>query len=431
MDDATDNIIRLTELHKSDPDWLRDCIVNPATKQPLPVLYNVLTIMRATMRGALAYDEMLCAAILTKPIDGEEQLPRMVTDVDVTAIQSRLQRIALSRVGKDPVHQAVDKIAYENKFHPVRNYLNGLQWDGSSRLAEFLPKYFGAENNSYNRRIGEMFIIAMVARIFQPGCKADYMLVLEGPQGILKSTACTILGGEWFSENLPEVGTAGKDLSQHIQGKWLIEVSEMNAMSRAESAQLKAFITRTTERYRPSYGRKEVIEPRQCVFIGTTNRDAYLRDETGGRRFWPAVCGDVDLDMLKRDRDQIFAEAVARYRDGVNWWPDKDFEREHIMPEQAERYESDAWEQPIERYLALLYEKKVTIIQVAVGALGNEVERPLTTINKDEPQPTRGTPINRFGTADQRRIATVLTRLGWQKGKRQAGTGVRHWEKRP
>jgi predicted P-loop ATPase len=177
-------------------------------------------------------------------------------------------------------------------------------------------------------------------------------------------------------------------------------------MNRAETAQLKAFISRTTERYRPTYGRLEVIEPRQCVFVGTTNRESYLRDETGGRRFWPVKCGTIDVEGLAEDRDQLFAEAVLLYLDGERWWPDRPFEIEHIMPEQAERYDADAWEENIREYLDT--NARVTIGEVAREAL--HIETP------------------RIGTAEQRRIAAVLENLGWKRGKREY-TGRRWWVK--
>jgi predicted P-loop ATPase len=289
------------------------------------------------------------------------------------------------------MHQAVDDRAAACGYHPVRNYLSGLQWDGIERLASLFPKYFGTEDTPYAAAIGEMFIVSMVARILKPGCKADHMLVLEGEQGKLKSTACSILGGDFFSDNLPEIG-AGKDVSQHLRGKWLIEVSEMHAMNRAESAQLKAFVTRQAERYRPSYGRKEVIEPRQCIFVGTTNKRAYLKDETGGRRFWPIRIGIIDIEALARDRDQLFAEAVVAFRGGRRWWPEKNFERGHIMPQQAARYEHDIWAEKISDYLGM--NTRVTIGMVA-NAIGIETPR--------------------VGRTDQTRIAAAMERLGWER----------------
>jgi predicted P-loop ATPase len=335
-------------------------------------------------------------------IGGNNFTPRPVTDVDVGVVQERLQHRGMPRISKDTMHQAIDILAYECRFHPVRDYLNGLHWDGTARISNLLPTYFGAESDNYTMTVGPMFLISMVARVFALGCKADHMLVIEGLQGILKSTACQILGGEWFSDSLPDV-TCGKDVSQHLRGKWLIEVSEMHAMNRVETTQLKAFITRTTERYRPSFGRKEVIEPRQCIFVGTTNKDTYLRDETGGRRFWPAKANAINVDSLRRDRDQLFAEAMHEYRNGKRWWPSKDFERMYIMPEQAARYEADAWEEKIAEFLQKA--SKVTVGQVAQKGLSIETPR--------------------LGTADQRRIAAAMERLGW---RRERTDGKSDWQ---
>jgi predicted P-loop ATPase len=400
-----DDVGRLADLQASAEEWLDNC-VKGETGKPLAVLANVLIGLRAIFPDAFAFDEMLRVPVLMRELVPEPDFaPRPCTDVDVGVVQEKLQHLGLKRISKDVVHQAVDMRAHECRFHPLCDYLDGLHWDGRLRLESLFPLYFGSEDNEYTRAIGEMFLISMVARIFEPGCQADHLPVIEGPQGALKSSACRILGGQWFSDNLPEVG-AGKDVSQHLPGKWLIEVSEMHAMNRAEAAQLKAFITRTVERYRPSYGRKEIIEPRQCVFIGTTNRNCYLRDETGGRRFWPINAGAIDLDALTRDRDQLFAEAVVRYREGVIWWPKKDFEKKYIMPQQSARYESDAWEEDIATYLEK--HEKVTVGDVARDALGIETPR--------------------IGTGDQRRVAAALEQLGWRRLPVDS-QGKRYWAK--
>ncbi len=350
---------------------------------------------------AFALDEMLKAVILERPLPSRgtdelenDELPRVVRDTDVSRVQEYLQRHGLPRLSKDTTHQAVDLRAAERAFHPIRDWLGSLVWDGRARIDRWVTDYLGAEDTLYGRGIGAMFVTGMVARVIEPGCKCDYMVVLEGPQGARKSTACAILGGDWFSDSLPDV-TTGKDVSQHLPGKWLIEIAEMSAMSKAEDAALKAFISRTTERYRPSYGRKEVIEPRQCVFVGTTNKSTYLRDETGGRRFWPVKVGAVDTDRLRADRDQLFAEALQRFRAGSRWWPDSSFEAEHIRPQQEERYEADPWEDIVADWL--IGKRRVQISAVAKDALQIDTQR--------------------VGTADQRRIAAILERSGWKAVK--------------
>jgi predicted P-loop ATPase len=377
--------------------WLDLCITDDGKNaKPLGNFANVMIGLRndVGLCGALAFDEMLCAPMLLhdigNPLSGIGSRP--LTDKDVSDIQAYVQHAGLKRIGRDDVRHAVESYARERSFHPVRDYLEAVQWDVQSRLNVWTVTKLGAELSEYNQEIRKLFLVSMVARIFDPGCKADHMLVLEGPQEELKSSACEALAGEWFSDCLPDI-SAGKNVSQHLRGKWLIEVAEMHAMGKAEASLLKSFIiSRTVERYRPSYGRLEVIEPRQCVFIGTTNKSAYLRDETGGRRFWPLKTGTIDLDGLIEDRDQLFAEAVELYRFGVPWWPDKTFERQHIAPEQAARYEGDAWEQPIAAYLLTLSE--TTTANVAINALGFATSR--------------------IGTADTRRIVAIMTDLGWQ-----------------
>jgi predicted P-loop ATPase len=394
---------------KEGPPWLADAVCDGGGR-PLPVLANIMVALRAApqIEDAFNFDEMLRAPILMLALPMVRRLsvdlgpyPRPVRDTDVSQLQDFLQREGLPKIGMNMTRQAVELRARDCSFHPVRIYLDDLLWDRKPRLDDWLSTYLGAAPSPYVKAIGRMFLIAMVARIFEPGCKADYMLVLEGEQGARKSAACSVLAGQWFSDQLPDIHARNdKDTSQHLRGKWLIEVAELSATSRAETEHLKAFITRRVEHYRPSYGRLDVDEPRQCVFIGTTNKKTYLRDETGARRYWPVGVGKIDLDKLSKDRDQLFAEAVHRYHEGERWWPNEAFEREHIKPQQDDRFEGDPWDDLIADYVANL--SRVRVTDIARQALFIESAK--------------------IGTSDQRRIASILTGLGFHP--------VRDWQGR-
>jgi predicted P-loop ATPase len=390
----------------------------------IPNLANAMMALRgdSTFVDAFAFDRMAARALLLRPlidprgelmVDDARPFPRALTDDDVSAVTEWLQLQAIPNIRTATVHEAISLRAKEQAFHPVQQYLQRLKWDGEYRLESWLSAYMKAEDIAYSAGIGFMFFVALVARVMNPGCQCDYMLILEGPQGLGKSSACSIIGGEWFSDSLPDQ-VASKDASQHLRGKWLIEVAELQAMSKSDTAALKGFITRRVERYRPPHGRLEVDEPRQCVFVGTTNASTYLKDETGARRYWPVrvgVEGPLDLEGLRRDRDQLFAEAMVRFRDGERWWPSSEFEERHARPQQEARYEGDPWEEAIEAHLrgagGLAPIQRVTVLELARSALGLDATM-------------------RLGTADQRRITAILTRLGWERRK---SNGERPWVK--
>ena len=401
---------------------------NPATPAWLPlcirgkgggVLANIANACTALARDpgvncAVRFNQMMQYTTvhhgIGDPARNGGDYPRPLTDADITETQCWMQTKGLKTMGFDTVARAIEKHAHEHAYHPVVDYLDSLKWDREARLGTWLAHALGVTSDGYHGAIGKMFLISMAARIYEPGCKADYMIILEGEQGELKSKLCGLLAGEWFSDNLPEI-TSGKDASLHLRGKWLIEIAEMHAFSKAESTHLKQFVSRTHERYRPPYGRTEVIEPRQTLFIGTTNKEVYLKDETGGRRFWPVKVNAIDLEWVERNRDQLLAEAVHLYRIGVPWWPERQFEREHIRPHQQARFDSDAWEEPIAKFIETRTD--VTILEVAVGALSYE-----TGSSMDEFGQNHNTPLNRLGRADQNRIAAILTQLGWERGMR-------------
>ncbi len=212
------------------------------------------------------------------------------------------------------VHEAMSVISNRNRFHPVREYLASIEWDGVERLDSWLKTYMGAvAPEPYLSDISRKTLLAMVTRVFEPGHKFDHVLVLEGGQGLGKSSAARILAGDsWYCDTLPDV--RDKDAMLNLQGAWIVEIGELATLKRSDAETYKAFLTRQTDRVRAPYGRKWEEYPRQCVFIGTTNPGDYLKDKTGNRRFWPVVVSRCDFAGLSRDRDQLLAEALFVYR---------------------------------------------------------------------------------------------------------------------
>jgi predicted P-loop ATPase len=234
--------------------------------------------------------------------------------------------------------------ASAHPHHPVRHYLATLRWDGRPRLSTWLVDCLGAHDAppQYLAAVGRAWLISLVARVMRPGCQADHLLILEGPQGSRKSTALRSLVPDpaWFTDNLSALGT--KDYAQDLRGKWLIELSELSAMGKALAASVKAAITHQIDHYRPSYGRHSRDFPRQCIFAGTTNEHAYLFDSSGNRRFWPVKVGLINLARIAADRDQLWAEAVHAYEAGEAWHLDPKLEKA-AAAQQRRRLEDDPW----------------------------------------------------------------------------------------
>lgn len=352
--------------------------------------------------GVLSHDEFTGLDMLLKPIPGSTVprstfSPRPLTDNDFTAAVRWFNRNGFPDATKNGTADALLLVAGQTIISPVRHFLEGLAWDGVQRAGDWLTRYCGAEPADLTAKVGKAWLVAAVARALRPGCKADCALVLEGKQGAGKSSILRALAGDdWFSDSLRDMH--GKDASAALRGKWIIELPELSAMRRSDTEAVKAFLSRTEERYRPAYGRTEVIEPRRCIFAGTTNRNDYLTDDTGGRRFWPVVVGAVDLDALTRDREQLWAEAVALYRAGEQWWLDRTDEGTAAAVV-ATRAADDPWAADVLR---------------AVEGLSEVSTRDVFQLLE--------IPLDRRSKADAMRITGIITRAGWSRfGKFTSG----------
>jgi predicted P-loop ATPase len=204
-------------------------------------------------------------------------------------------------------------LAFQNKFHPVRDYLSALNWDGKPRVDGWLTNYAGAQDTAYSRAVGTIMLIAAVRRVRQPGCKFDEVVVLEGKQGAGKSTLLKALASNdaWFTDDVP-LNADTRRLMEAIEGAWICEAAELKGMRQNDVESQKAILSRQVDKGRAAYGRLPKYAPRQCIIVGTTNNSAYLRDGTGNRRFWPIAIERCDVAGISRDVDQLWAEAATR-----------------------------------------------------------------------------------------------------------------------
>jgi predicted P-loop ATPase len=337
-----------------------------------PILSNLILYLRhhPKWQGTLAYDKFSARVVIRKRLPWGEDAPgAQWTDhhESLTRVWFQLEDI---KAGQGDVGRAVQAAARSNPIHPVREHLDALVWDETPRLDTWLITYFHAEDSPYIRAIGPRYLISAVARIYKPGEKVDQMLVLEGPQGKKKSEALRTLAirDDWFTDRLSHVGS--KDAVLETAGVLIVEIAEMDALTKATPSAIKSFLTRRHDRFRPPYGKHTIRLLRQCVFAGTMNPTAvgYLKDPTGARRFWPVTCrGMIDCDGFEHDRDQLWAEAVQRYRAGAKWWLETPELEALATAEQSARFKTDVWTQPIKRWLGRRTD--VSVSEVLRGAL--------------------------------------------------------------
>lgn len=318
--------------------------------------------------------------------------------------------------GLDKIQNAIVAIGDQNKFHPVRDYLATLEWDGVLRVDTWLKDFLDATagSDAYLEAVGRKTLVAMIARVMRPGTKFDHVLILEGKQGVGKSTAVSVLAGDWFSD--ATINVADKDGVLSMRSAWVVELGELGAMRKADVDTLKEFISRMVDRIRVPYGRRTEAFPRQCIFIGTTNGGEYLRDQTGNRRFWPVEVGACDLVGLRKARDQLLAEALWIYQNtNEKLYLEGDAAALTATEEQDRRTFHDTWVELIEQFVTAKRRAAPSEDVATCGVTTHELftDGPLATWRED-----RG---------NQMRAADALRKLGFIRQRIRQASGKIPW----
>jgi putative DNA primase/helicase len=411
-------------------DAVAKALLRDALGVPEKTVANLLTIFARDPRwtGVLAYHALReCTSIVVMPPwhpdDAGAERPRGDwTEQDSTRAASWLAREWRIYMHTPLVEEAIETVARRVIIDPLAGYLNELRWDGKPRIDRWLALYAGASDTPYTQAIGARWLISAVARALRPGCKVDCVLILEAKQGLGKSSMLRALCPDeiLFLDDELEIGN--KDAAQVLRGKWLIELGELGALSRSQLSQQKSFITRQTDTYRPSYGRRAKDFPRRCVFAGSTNEEQYLRDDEN-RRFWPVRCGvRIDVEGVAAVRDQLWAEAMARFTAGERWHVETPELAALCREQQERRAQPDPWEQWIGDWLDAELRKPCD-----TRMLGDLCECPrcrgLTTggalsgaVGLEKAKQARG---------DEMRAAAVFRKLGWSRGDQARREGTR------
>lgn len=346
------------------------------------------------------------------------------TDTDDACLRYYLEK-KYQITAKGKTDDATVFVQKKNSFHPVKGYLDKLKWDGIPRLDTLFIDYLGAEDTVYTRAVARKAFTAAVARIYDPGCKMDYMPVLVGQQGIGKSHMLSIMGGEWFSDSITTIN--GKEGYEALHGSWIIEWSELSAARKADIESMKQFISKRDDRYRKAYEHRVTDNPRMCVFFGTTNDDEFLRDYTGNRRFWPITTNidnakKVVFDDLPKERDQIWAEAIVRFKEGEKLYltgealeGSKQMQEEHTYRSVREDMVRDYLERKLpENWKDMDISARIIWLENPLNE--GEIERQKVCLLEIWCEVLQGQK-NRFTNVDQRELKAIMDRIGWIRAK--------------
>lgn len=332
---------------KADTEWLQKLERHYKTGEILSTRDNILLVLENdfNLKGKIVYNEFSHRPVILDDLPWDNaKAGDLWSDDDESALFHYLESVyKIDSPGK--VRDAMGVIMKRHRHHPVKEYLDGLEWDGKKRLESVFIDYLGVQDSEFDRTVTRKALTAAVARIINPGVKYDYMLTLVGPQGAGKSLLLDKLGGDWFSDSLTTV--QGKEAYEQLQGVWLIEMSELTATRKADNEAIKQFLSKREDIFRVAYGRQISIFPRQCIFIGTTNDNDFLKDRTGNRRFWPVTIDESrrNKGLIKKISDedvkQIWAEAVANYKDGEKLYlEDAEMQQEALRRQDLHREEN-------------------------------------------------------------------------------------------